>query len=87
MDSRSYFGFTFEGLWFVCTTLPFGWKIAPYVYHTVSLAASGFLRGVPCSFYLDDRLNGDRLPKALGRFYPLRDRDSFEWMRLRQLYM
>ena len=49
VDSRSYFGFSFAGLWFVCTTLPFGWKILPYVYHTVGLAASGFLRalGVP----------------------------------------
>ena len=47
----------------MCTTLPFGWKIAPYVYHTVGLAASGFLRaqGVPCSFYIDDRLNGELL--------------------------
>ena len=63
VDSRSYFGFSFAGLWFVCTTLPFGWKILPYVYHTVGLAASGFLRaqGVPCSLYIDDRLNGELL--------------------------
>ena len=43
-DSQTYFGFSFGGLWFVCITLPFGWKISPYIYHTIGLAASGFLR-------------------------------------------
>ena len=62
-DSQKYFGFEFGGLWFVCTTLPFGWKISPYIYHTIGLAASSFLRvqGVPCSLYIDDRLNGELL--------------------------
>ena len=27
----TYFGFEWGGLWFVCTTLPFGWKMSPYV--------------------------------------------------------
>ena len=63
VDSRSYFGFSFGGLWFVRTKLPFGWEISPYVYHTIGLAASGFLRaqGVPCSLFIDDRLNGELL--------------------------
>ena len=62
-SSQSYFGFSFGGLWFVCTTLPFGWKISPYVYHTIGLAATGFLRaqGIPCSLYIDDRFNGELL--------------------------
>ena len=62
-SSQSYFGFSFGGLWFVCTTLLFGWKISPYVYHTIGLAATGFLRaqGIPCSLYIDDRLNGELL--------------------------
>ena len=62
-SSQSYFGFSFGGLWFVCTTHPFGWKISPYVYHTIGLAATGFLRaqGIPCSPYIDDRLNGELL--------------------------
>ena len=61
--SKSYFGFSFGGLWFVCTTLPFGWKIPAFVYHTIRLSASGFLRskGIPCSLYIDDRLNGELL--------------------------
>lgn len=50
----------------------YGWSVqhfllagnfALYVYHTVGLAASGFLRatGIPCSLYIDGRLNGELL--------------------------
>lgn len=51
------------GLWSVCTTLPFGWKISPFIYHTIGLLASGSLRskGIPWSLYIDDRLNGELL--------------------------
>ena len=61
--SQSYFGFSFGGLWFVCTTWPFGCKISPFVYHTIGLSASRFLRslGIPCSLYIDDQLNGELL--------------------------
>ena len=49
VNYRSYFGFSFGGLWFVWATLPFSWKISPFVYHTIGLAATGFLRaqGIP----------------------------------------
>ena len=42
-------------------TLPFGWKISPFVYHTTGLLASNFLRatGIPCLLYIDDRHNGE----------------------------
>ena len=62
-NSQTYFGFSFGGLWFVCTTLPFGWNISPYIYHSIGLAATGYLRGqgIPCSLYIDDRLNGELL--------------------------
>ncbi|KAL9972926.1 hypothetical protein ACROYT_G019322 [Oculina patagonica] len=65
-NSQTYFGFSFGGLWLVCTTLPFGWKISPYIYHTIGLAASGFLRAkeIPCSLYIDDRLNGELLTSS-----------------------
>ena len=65
-NSQTYFGFSFGGLWLVCTTLPFGWKISPYIYHSVGLAASGFLRakGIPCSLHIDDRLNGELLTSS-----------------------
>ena len=64
--SQTYVGFEWKGYWFVCVTLPFGWKISPYIYHTIGLAASGFLRaqGVPCSLYIDDRLNGELLTSS-----------------------
>ena len=34
---------------------------SPFIYHTIGLAASSYLRscGVPCSLYIDDRLNGE----------------------------
>lgn len=36
-DSRTYFGFQWAGWFFTYNTLPFGWKISPYVYHTMGL--------------------------------------------------
>ena len=61
--SQTYVGFEWKGFWFVCTTLPFGWKISPFIYHTIGSAATGFFRarGIPCSLYIDDRLNGELL--------------------------
>ena len=60
-SSQTYVGFQWNGFWFVCTTLPFGWKISPYIYHTIGLVASRYLRarGISCSLYIDDRLNGE----------------------------
>ena len=65
-SSQTYSGFEWGGLRFVCTTLPFGWKMSPYVYHTTGLAVSGFLReqGIPCSFFNDGHLNGELLIKS-----------------------
>ena len=59
--SQAYVGFTLGRLWLVCSTLPFGCKISPYNYHSIGLAATGFLRsqGIPCSLFIDDRLNGE----------------------------
>ena len=60
-SSQSHVGFQWSGFWFVCTTLPFGWKISPYIYHTIGLVASGYLcaHGIPCSLYIDHQLNGE----------------------------
>ena len=65
-DSQAYFGFEWGGLWFVCRTLPFGWKISPFIYHSIGLAVSSFLRdqGIPCSLYIDERLNGELLTQS-----------------------
>ena len=52
-----------NGFLFVCTTLPYGWRISLYTYHTISLVACGYIRacGIPCSLYIDDRRNGELL--------------------------
>lgn len=59
-ESRTYFGIQWGRLVFTYNTLPFGWKISPYVYHSTGLMASNFLRslGAPCLLYIDDRHNG-----------------------------
>lgn len=59
-ESRTFFGIQWGGWYFVYNTLPFGWKISPYVYHSTGLLASNFFRsiGIPCSLYIDDRHNG-----------------------------
>ena len=66
-SSQRFFGFEWNGWWFVSRTLPFGWKESPFVYHTVGLSVSSYFRslGIPCSLYIDDRLNGELLtPKG-----------------------
>ncbi|KAK3740319.1 hypothetical protein QZH41_009408, partial [Actinostola sp. cb2023] len=59
-ESRPFFGIQWGGWYFVYSTLPFGWKISPFVYHSTGLMASNFFRssGIPCSLYIDDRHNG-----------------------------
>lgn len=59
-ESRAYFGIQWGGWYFVYNTLPFGWKISPFVYHSTGLVASNFFRsiGIPCTLYIDDRHNG-----------------------------
>ena len=49
-SSYTFFGFEWEGRYSVHTTLPFGWKTSAYIYHSISLAATSYIRslGVPC---------------------------------------
>ena len=60
-DSHQFFGIEWQGWWLVGVTLPFGWKNSPYVYQTVGLGPTNFFRGrgIVCSLYIDDRLNGE----------------------------
>ena len=60
VESRTFFGIRWGGWHFVYNTLPFGWKISPFVYHSTGLVVSNFFRSVeiPCSLYIDDRHNG-----------------------------
>ena len=52
----TFFGFRLAGWYFVYATLPFGWKADAYIYYSIGLAATSFIRlhGVPCSHYIDD---------------------------------
>jgi len=81
--SRKLFGMEWGGWWLVNATLLFGWKESAFIDHSMGLAASSFIRdlGIPCSLYIDDRLNGE-LVSHDGRWSvpPIeRDRDfSFE---------
>ncbi len=66
-DSRKFFGVYWKGYYFVYNTLPFGWSLSAYIYHSTGLAASHFIRtqGVPVSQYIDDRHIGQlRLPPS-----------------------
>ena len=68
-----------ERWYFTHNTLPFGWKISPYVYHTTGLLASNFFRsiGIPCSLYIDDRHNGElQVPLDKGEYYTIDNDDA-----------
>jgi hypothetical protein len=56
--SQEFFGFEWEGVYYVHTVLNFGWKSAPYVYTCFSGEVAGFLRrlGLRYLFLLDDAL-------------------------------
>ena len=61
-DSRPWMGFQWGGWWFVNNTLPFGWKMSPYIYQSLGMVATHQLRTrrIPCSQYIDDRHLGQR---------------------------
>ena len=68
-DNRTFFGIQWGGWYFTYNTLPFGWKISPYVYHNTGLVATNFFRSlnVPCLLYTDDRHNGQlKIPLDKG---------------------
>ena len=46
-----------DGWYFISNTIPFGWKLSAYVYHSTGLLVSHYFRsiGIPCSLYIDDR--------------------------------
>ena len=41
-DSQTFFGIQWGGWYFTYNTLPFGWKISPYIYHNTGLVATNF---------------------------------------------
>ena len=56
-SSSTFFGLQWKGWYFVFTTIHFGWKASAFVYHSIGMAATNYIRslGVPCSQYIDDR--------------------------------
>lgn len=77
-ESTQFFGFEWDGKWWVCNTLPFGWKNSPYVYQTMGLLATHFFRqkGIACSLYIDDRLNGELFASEGYWSRPVSQRDE-----------
>lgn len=53
--------FNGDGWFFTSNTLPFRWKSSAYIYHSIGLLASHYVRSVliPCSLYIDDRHTGE----------------------------
>ncbi|MEW8487861.1 MAG: hypothetical protein AB2705_22000 [Candidatus Thiodiazotropha sp.] len=64
--SRSLLGFQWAGYYFVCNTLPFGWRNSAFVYHTLNLHAMSYLRkhSVTSLLYNDDRMTANYGGKA-----------------------
>jgi hypothetical protein len=56
-SSRTYFGIQFGGYLMVYNTLPFGWKASPFIYQTVGMCVTTYLRklSVQTTLYIDDR--------------------------------
>ena len=74
VESRTFFGIQWDGWYLVYNTLPFGWKISPFIYHSTGLVVSDFFRsiGIPCSLYIDDRHNGQlQIPPNQGAMQTL----------------
>lgn len=58
LDSETYFGFQFGGWVFTYSVIPFGWKASAFVYQTIGMQVTTFLRelGIITLQYIDDRL-------------------------------
>ena len=57
-DSQNYFGIEFGGYFMVYTVIPFGWKASPYVYQSIGMTVTSYLRklSVNTTQYIDDCL-------------------------------
>lgn len=57
-ESQTYFGIQFGGYVMTYTTIPFGWKASPFIYQTIGMTVTSYLRNrsVVTTQYIDDRL-------------------------------
>ena len=67
-NSQPYFGFQFGGWLFCYTTLPFGFKAAAFVYQTVGMQVTSYLRalGMTTMQYIDDRMSATAVSRLSG---------------------
>lgn len=74
-QSRTFFGIQWGGWYFTYISLPFGWKISPYVYHTTRLLATNLFRsiGIPCLLIsVIDTMDNFKFQIFLVAFYLVR---------------
>jgi hypothetical protein len=43
-ECRAFFGLAWGGWYFVYNTIPFGWKASAYIYHTIGMGATSYMR-------------------------------------------
>lgn len=57
-SSQEYFGIQFGGYIMTCCTLPFGWKASPFLYQSIGMVVTAFLRqkAINNAQYIDDRI-------------------------------
>ena len=57
-DSQTYFRIEFGGYFMEYTVIPFGWRASPYVYQSIGMTVTSYLRKLPVNTtqYIDDRL-------------------------------
>ncbi|CAG2239784.1 unnamed protein product [Mytilus edulis] len=60
--SFTYFGIQFGGFYMTYTTLPFGWKASPFIYQSIGMCVTSYLRklNVLNTLYIDDRFSVTR---------------------------
>ena len=70
--SRTYFGFQWGGWFFTTNTIPFGWKLFTFVYHSTGLLVSYYSRSISisCSLYIDKRHISQDSFTAWFQFFP-----------------
>eukprot|EP00732_Lithocolla_globosa_P005907 Lithocolla_globosa_v1_NODE_6454_length_1086_cov_2.369544.p1 type:complete len:152 gc:universal NODE_6454_length_1086_cov_2.369544:528-73(-) len=60
-EAQTYFGLKWQGVYYVYTCLPFGWNRSAYIFQTITVAATAYVRhlGVPAQMYIDDAIIGN----------------------------
>ena len=67
-ESRTFLGVQWGGYYFVYTVLPFGFKASAYIYQTIGMAATSYLRSMSVQVlqYIDDRFIGENNSTSLS---------------------